>query len=80
MDSRAWVGVNLGRNSRSPSAFNIFVPGLRIVVTSDAYFDESCFPWSTSTTGGISAAGIPPQPALPSEPPGLPEADQISSP
>eukprot|EP00965_Chrysotila_dentata_P185092 6110880-Pleurochrysis_carterae.AAC.1 len=41
MDSLAWVGVNLGRNSRSPGAFNVFVPGLRVVVTSDVYFDEA---------------------------------------
>eukprot|EP00965_Chrysotila_dentata_P050196 1663064-Pleurochrysis_carterae.AAC.1 len=44
MDSRAWVGVNFGRDARSPGAFNLFVPGLRVVVTSDVYFDEACFP------------------------------------
>eukprot|EP00965_Chrysotila_dentata_P048488 1608471-Pleurochrysis_carterae.AAC.1 len=38
IDSRAWVWVNLGRNSRSPGVFEVFVPaGLRAVVASDLY-------------------------------------------
>eukprot|EP00965_Chrysotila_dentata_P131055 4332371-Pleurochrysis_carterae.AAC.1 len=44
MDSRAWVGINLGQSSLSPGAFNILVPGYRVVTTSDAYFDEAVFP------------------------------------
>eukprot|EP00965_Chrysotila_dentata_P159472 5268026-Pleurochrysis_carterae.AAC.1 len=73
MDARAWVGINLGRNHQSPGAFNVYVPGLRIVVTSDVYFDEANFPCSPAAAAGISAAGILPQPASPSVPPGLPE-------
>eukprot|EP00965_Chrysotila_dentata_P081922 2703570-Pleurochrysis_carterae.AAC.1 len=57
MDSRAWVGVNFGRNSRSPGAFNVFVPGLGVVVTSDVYLDEACFPWSSTPAASISAVG-----------------------
>eukprot|EP00965_Chrysotila_dentata_P020814 688992-Pleurochrysis_carterae.AAC.1 len=41
MDSRAWVGMNLGRSVRSPGAYNVWVPtSHRIVVASDVYFDE----------------------------------------
>eukprot|EP00965_Chrysotila_dentata_P168881 5576620-Pleurochrysis_carterae.AAC.1 len=80
MEPRAWVGVNLGRNASSPGAFNVFVPGLRIVVTSDVYFDETSFPWSTKLPSNISAAGVPPQAAFPSQPPGLPDGELPSSP
>ena len=45
-DARAWVGFNLGRCSSIPGAYNIWVPELRrIVTTSDAYVDETLFPW-----------------------------------
>eukprot|EP00965_Chrysotila_dentata_P176455 5826471-Pleurochrysis_carterae.AAC.1 len=80
MDPRAWVGVNLGLSAQSPGAYNIFVPGLRVVVTSEVYFDETCFPWSNSPATPVSAAGVPPQPAMPSQPPGLPDAAGITSP
>eukprot|EP00965_Chrysotila_dentata_P057647 1911471-Pleurochrysis_carterae.AAC.1 len=80
MDPRAWVGVNLGLSAQSPGAYNIFVPGLRVVVTSEVYFDETCFPWSNSPATSVSAAGVPPQPAVPSQPPGLPDATDIASP
>eukprot|EP00965_Chrysotila_dentata_P082785 2731294-Pleurochrysis_carterae.AAC.1 len=44
MDSRAWVGVNLGRSVRSPGAYHIWVPSSnRIVVASDVYFNERSF-------------------------------------
>eukprot|EP00965_Chrysotila_dentata_P127524 4217337-Pleurochrysis_carterae.AAC.1 len=75
MDSRAWVGVNLGRSSRSPGAFNVLVPGDRIVTTSEVYFDEASFPWAHTTTATVKSA-LPPQPALPSQPPGLPTDPQ----
>eukprot|EP00965_Chrysotila_dentata_P176418 5825448-Pleurochrysis_carterae.AAC.1 len=46
MESRAWVGINLGRSCLSPGAYNVWVPTThKIVTTSDVYFDESCFPW-----------------------------------
>eukprot|EP00965_Chrysotila_dentata_P170921 5641316-Pleurochrysis_carterae.AAC.1 len=80
MDTRAWVGVNLGLSAQSPGAYQVFVPGFRIVVTSEVYFDETCFPWSTSPSASISAAGVPPQPAIVTQPPGLPDAADASSP
>eukprot|EP00965_Chrysotila_dentata_P111123 3672564-Pleurochrysis_carterae.AAC.1 len=43
-------------------------------------FDEACFPWSTKPTSNISAAGVPPQAALSSQPPGLPDGELPSSP
>eukprot|EP00965_Chrysotila_dentata_P003469 112759-Pleurochrysis_carterae.AAC.1 len=64
MEPRAWISVNLGLSSQSPGAYQVFVPGLRVVVTSDVYFDEACFPyWSSVASSRISAAGVPPQPA-----------------
>eukprot|EP00965_Chrysotila_dentata_P113979 3769119-Pleurochrysis_carterae.AAC.1 len=80
MDSRAWVGVNLGLSAQSPGAYRVFVLGLRVVVTSDVYFDETCFPWSSSPAVAVSAAGVPPQPATHVQAPGLPDADGTSSP
>eukprot|EP00965_Chrysotila_dentata_P106759 3526853-Pleurochrysis_carterae.AAC.1 len=50
MDSRAWVGINMGRDSQSPNAFRVLVPGFRVVVTSDVYFDETSFPWRGMTS------------------------------
>ena len=45
IDPRAWVGINLGRSSRSPGAYKIYVPSAgRIVITSDAYFMEGLYP------------------------------------
>eukprot|EP00965_Chrysotila_dentata_P112563 3720615-Pleurochrysis_carterae.AAC.1 len=79
MDSRAWVGINLGRSSLSPGAFNILVPGYRIVTTSDVYFDEPVFPWSRSSVGAPNAP-LPPQPALPTQPPGLPADEHLRPP
>eukprot|EP00965_Chrysotila_dentata_P133659 4420294-Pleurochrysis_carterae.AAC.1 len=46
MDSRAWVGVNLGRSWLSPGAYNVWVPSVNMIVTtSDVYFNELTFPW-----------------------------------
>eukprot|EP00965_Chrysotila_dentata_P049027 1626289-Pleurochrysis_carterae.AAC.14 len=59
MDSRTWVGINLGRNAPSPGAFNILVPGVRTVMTSDVYFDESLFPWQPASEMR-NAATLPP--------------------
>eukprot|EP00965_Chrysotila_dentata_P064120 2123041-Pleurochrysis_carterae.AAC.1 len=80
MEPRAWIGINLGLSSQSPGAYHVFVPGLRIVVTSDVYFDEACFPWSSVASSPISAAGIPPQPAGTDQQHGLAEATDAPSP
>ena len=45
IDTRAWVGYHLGRNSRSPGAYDVYIPSMsRIVTTSEVYFDESLMP------------------------------------
>lgn len=45
LDARAWVGYNLGRSGRSPSANEICIPSLRrIVTTAEEYFDETLMP------------------------------------
>eukprot|EP00965_Chrysotila_dentata_P196759 6177779-Pleurochrysis_carterae.AAC.2 len=80
MEPRAWVGVNLGLSSQSPGAYQVFVPGLRVVVTSDVYFDESCFPWSSNPLSPISAAGVPPQHAGTNQQHGLTDAPDPPSP
>eukprot|EP00965_Chrysotila_dentata_P008190 267796-Pleurochrysis_carterae.AAC.1 len=74
MESRAWVGVNLGRSVRSPGAYHIWVPSSnRIVITSDAYFDERLFPWrpAHSTTPARAEHAD----ADVEQPPGLPSVD-----
>ena len=45
-DSRAWVGMNLGLCASIPGAYNIWCPKAgRVVMTSDAYVDETYMPW-----------------------------------
>eukprot|EP00965_Chrysotila_dentata_P153741 5082338-Pleurochrysis_carterae.AAC.1 len=78
MDSRAWIGVNLGRDNQSPDAFRVLVPGYRVVVTSDVYFDETCFPWRATPTVSSHSA-IPPQPAFSSGVAGLPDGTDVAS-
>eukprot|EP00965_Chrysotila_dentata_P024300 804772-Pleurochrysis_carterae.AAC.4 len=46
MDSRGWVGINLGQSDRSPGAYHIWVPSFdRIVIALQVYFNERYFPW-----------------------------------
>ena len=46
IDARAWTGINLGANSSSPGAYNIWLPTEgKMLNSSDALFDESLFPW-----------------------------------
>eukprot|EP00965_Chrysotila_dentata_P072964 2411853-Pleurochrysis_carterae.AAC.1 len=80
MEPRAWIGVNLGLSSQSPGAYQIFVPVLRVVVTSDVYFDETCFLWSSNPSSPISATGVPPQPAGTNQQHGLTDAPDPPSP
>eukprot|EP00965_Chrysotila_dentata_P050536 1674774-Pleurochrysis_carterae.AAC.1 len=71
MESRAWVGINLGRSVRSPGAYQIWVPSSnRVVITSDAYFDERLFSWrpAHSTTPARAEHAD----ADAAQPPGLP--------
>eukprot|EP00965_Chrysotila_dentata_P024352 806535-Pleurochrysis_carterae.AAC.1 len=69
--------MNLGRSTNTPGAYHYWVPSERkTVLTSEAYFSESSFPWK--------AAGTPTTPSLaqPSEgdaeqPAGLPRATSM---
>ena len=46
IDARAWTGINLGANSSSPGAYNIWLPAEgKMLNSSDVLFDESLFPW-----------------------------------
>eukprot|EP00965_Chrysotila_dentata_P094704 3131892-Pleurochrysis_carterae.AAC.1 len=71
--------MNLGRSSRTPGAYHIWVPSEhRIVTTSEVYFSETNFPWRAIT------ASPEPAPAQPScgdsaQPPGLPPGPSESS-
>eukprot|EP00965_Chrysotila_dentata_P155418 5134539-Pleurochrysis_carterae.AAC.1 len=39
LDTRAWVGMNLGRSTSTPGAYHIWVPSEhKTVLTSEAYF------------------------------------------
>eukprot|EP00965_Chrysotila_dentata_P178299 5889015-Pleurochrysis_carterae.AAC.1 len=62
IDSRAWVAINLRQSPQSPGTFNVLVPGVRTVVTSDVYFDETLFLWRSMPTRptAIDAAVVPP--------------------
>eukprot|EP00965_Chrysotila_dentata_P095946 3170637-Pleurochrysis_carterae.AAC.1 len=72
LDSRAWVGVNLGRSVRSPGAYNIWVPASnQIVVASDVYFhSERLFPRLPSKNSDKNIAGH--ADGNSAQPPGLP--------
>ena len=73
IEPRAWVGINLGRASHTPGAYNIWLPReLKLVCTSEVFFDEGLMPWRPK---GDQRIGDP----LPSEatldidqPPGVP--------
>ena len=76
IDPRAWVGLNLGRSSKSPGAYKIYVPSIgRIVVTSDAYFEENFYPMRARGDHHVDIDSSPPPtvpPADDSQPPGPP--------
>ena len=76
IDPRAWVGIHLGRSSRSPGGYEILVPSLgRVVTTSDAYFMESVYPLLKPEND--HGDRITPTPTAPppdtSQPPGIPQ-------
>eukprot|EP00965_Chrysotila_dentata_P008661 281572-Pleurochrysis_carterae.AAC.1 len=64
METRAWMGMNLGRSLLSPGAYHIWVPSIpRTVTTSDVYFDESTYPWRPLGRQVDSlAVALPPDP------------------
>eukprot|EP00965_Chrysotila_dentata_P150849 4984715-Pleurochrysis_carterae.AAC.1 len=79
MESRAWVGINLGRSVRSPGVYHVWVPSSnRIVITFDAYFDERLFPWRP--THSTTHARAEHADADAAQPPGLPSIDTEPTP
>eukprot|EP00965_Chrysotila_dentata_P132034 4365066-Pleurochrysis_carterae.AAC.1 len=57
MDSRAWIGMNLGRSWLSPGAYNVWVPSAgKVVTTSDVYFNESFYPWRPDSEAASAIA------------------------
>lgn len=55
-EARAWAGVNLGRSSTIPGAYNIWLPSRgKLIQTSEVYFDESLYPWRPAGDQRIGA-------------------------
>eukprot|EP00965_Chrysotila_dentata_P218403 6190561-Pleurochrysis_carterae.AAC.1 len=79
MDSRAWIGVNLGRSWLSPGAYNVWVPSAnKVVTTSDVYFNESLYPWRADSVATSAIAQRTDGDAA--QPPGLLTADPLETP
>ena len=67
IEPRGWSGINLGKSSVIPSAYNIWLPDEgKIIQTSEVYFDESLFPWRPK---GDQRIGEPSPAAAPHEVP-----------
>ena len=42
IDSRAWIGMNLGRDLSTPGGYRVWMPSTgRLFVTSELYFEDS---------------------------------------
>ena len=79
IDSRAWVGYNLGRSATTVGAYDIFVQSLqRIVTTSEVYFDETLMPLRPA--GDQRVGAVAPTPPPPTDhnatPGGLPQVNE----
>ena len=73
MDSRAWVGINLGRSAHTPGAYDVWIQSLgKTVCSSEVYFDESFMPWRAK---GDQRVGEP----MPALPPATVESDLHST-
>ena len=45
-EAKAWAGINLGRSTRSPGAYKVWLPNKgSLVISSEVYFDEMEMPW-----------------------------------
>eukprot|EP00965_Chrysotila_dentata_P051857 1721383-Pleurochrysis_carterae.AAC.1 len=79
-ETRAWVGINLGRSLTSPGAYHVWLPSVpRVVVTSEVDFDEGSYPWKNTKTDTTPAASVasPPQDSGADQPAGLPTAKPV---
>ena len=64
-ESRGWSGMNLGRSSTIPGAYNVWLPDQhKVIQTSEVYFDESLYPWRPAGEQRIGA----PSPSAPHGP------------
>eukprot|EP00965_Chrysotila_dentata_P119365 3946057-Pleurochrysis_carterae.AAC.1 len=73
MEPRAWVGINLGRSFTSPGAYSVYVPSvLRVVLTSEVYFDENTYPWKPASSAQATPVAAVPADTGADQPPGLP--------
>ena len=65
IEPRGWSGINLGKSSVIPGAYNIWLPVEgKIIQTSEVYFDESLFPWrpkGDQRIGEPSPVAAPPE-------------------
>ena len=62
-ESRGWSGMNLGRSSTIPGAYNVWLPEQhKVIQTSEVYFDESLYPWRPA---GDQRIGTPSPTAAP---------------
>ena len=76
-ESRAWSGINLGRCSSIPNAYNIWLPEQhKVIQTSEVYFDESLFPWRPS---GDQRVGTPSPTSAPTADPSDISAGGVTS-
>ena len=75
MDSRSWVGINLGRCPNMPGAYRTWLPQhSKIVTSSEVYFEESLFPWRGDHDGSAVAVPSPAPEPDPLQVNGIPPA------
>ena len=79
IDTRAWVGYNLGRSAKTVGAYDIYVQSLqRIVTTSEVYFDETLMPLRAVGDQRVGAVAPTPPPVSDetAAPGGLPQVNE----
>ena len=65
--------MNLGRSASQPGAYDLWIPGEgRIMTSSEAYFDETLFPWRKAGDQRVSDPVPQPGDADAAQPPTLP--------
>ena len=73
LESTGAMGMNLGRSAAQPGAYDLWIPGeSRIMTSSEAYFDETLFPWRKAGDQRVSDPVPQPGDADSAQPPTLP--------